>query len=934
MSGPSLDASQATRTDVFISYRRNEASYLAGWLHDCLAARLGRERVFLDIDAIRPGVDFMHAITTAIARTRLMLVLIGPRWLRNDAGQLRLDDADDPVRREVESAIAAGVTIVPLLLDGARMPAATDLPPSLGPLVTRNAVSVTYGTFRRDVDELLRAYGEVGPDTSDGRVLDDRPPEQADPARGGGTLPPEQEREQRRRLLQRLSRTYEDHLGQSLDDERVVRMPLQLRWAPAQVRRPLETLLPDDRHQEVLAADDKPLLRVFDDTGGLDGDGFLVLGEPGAGKSTALVELCAALTRRALDDPTHPVPVYLPLQGWTGRRQSMTSWLVRLIDELYGVPPALGRRWTSGSELLFLFDGLDELARGDLRAACVAEINRFQRFGRERRLPSVVASRQYEYGVLTERLELENAVTVLPLQPERVLRDLVEAGSRMGGVLGAVRDDEALRELCTSPLLVSLLTLTYADDDRAPVLAPDVADRRRELFTSYVARRFVVERRGRTTGRSNAYPPAATIRWLSWLASTMANDHLPAFVLGRLDRRAVAGPVGRWMVAVLPAVLFGVVVGGKTLLFGLPGAALEYLVTVVFGAALAIRMQPGPTSADGPTWSWSALRARAPTAVVAALGIAVVFGLIENAFPGDQDAPGQSPVYLARGLALFAAIGVATVALGGLTLGDRTSGRWRPARPELASALLVGTVLGLAGGTARTVSSGVALGSRVSVTWAIFSGIGAWLATASGPAEHMSWSWRRATAHLPRLFGLSLTVGAVATVGFAVYAGLPDGLVVGSLVAPTATVAALAAAGVDRTVIPVHVAPNEATRRSFAHGMVVGGVTFAVVGVLAAWSESALTGPDRIAALFLGMLTGAEIGAALALAFGVGAAAQHWLVRVLLWQNGVAPLRLQRWLGYAVSLRLLYRSAGGGYVFIHRLLQDHFVEQGTATTAR
>ena len=66
MSEPSLGVPETAHVDVFISYRRNEASYLAGWLHDTLTARLGRDRVFLDIDAIRPGVDFMQTISTAV----------------------------------------------------------------------------------------------------------------------------------------------------------------------------------------------------------------------------------------------------------------------------------------------------------------------------------------------------------------------------------------------------------------------------------------------------------------------------------------------------------------------------------------------------------------------------------------------------------------------------------------------------------------------------------------------------------------------------------------------------------------------------------------------------------------------------------------------------------------------------------------------------
>ena len=935
MSEPSLGVPETAHVDVFISYRRNEASYLAGWLHDTLTARLGRDRVFLDIDAIRPGVDFMQTISTAVARARLVLVVIGPRWLRDAAGRLRLEEPDDPVRLEVESAIAAGVVIVPLLLDGARMPTASELPPSVAPLLKLNALPVAYRTFRRDVDELLRAYGDLVPAEPSHLSGFDPPPPETASARAANSVDIKEEREQRRRLLARLHRTYREHLGQSLDDEHIVRIPLRLRWAPAQVRRPLDALLAEDRPRDVLAPDGTTLVDVFDETGGLDGDGFLVLGEPGAGKSTALVQLCVELTLRALDDSTHPIPVYMPLQAWSARRRHMAPWLVRQLDELYDVPPWLGQQWTSRSELLFVFDGLDELARSDLRTGCITEINRFHRFGRQRRLPSVVASRKYEYDVLNSRLELENAVCVLPLQPDRVLRELVEAGSRMGGVLAAVQDDEALRELCTSPLLVSLMTLTYTDDHRAPVPAADVRDRRRQLFSSYVARRFVVEQRGRAGPRRNAYRPANTLSWLSWLASTMTADRLPVFVLGRLDHRWMPSRLGRWMVAVLPGALFGVVYGAIGLIFGTSARpSYDNFVSAVLGAALAVRMKPGPTSAGRATWSWSATRSRAPTALLGALVVALILGLIELAFaaPGALERGDVFPLDPGYSLTLFIGVGVASVLLGGLTMGAEPADQWRAMRPELSTALVVGLVVGLSVGAARGLSGDLPTGGRTGVGWAVVTGIGAWLAAASGPAERVSWSWRRATAHLTWLVGLSLAVGAVTAAGYVMYAGLHEGLVVGAVTTVGAIVASLMARGADRTSIPVHLKPNDATRRSFQYGMLVGVVTFIVVGIAAGCLAIVVTEEGWIGSVLAAFVVGIDVGAVLAVAFGVGAAAQHWLIRVVLWTSGVAPLRLQRWLNYAVSLRLLYRSASGGFVFVHQLLQEYFHEDDNRPT--
>src|SRR3954453_12940126 len=128
-----------TTAGVFISYRRQEANYLAGWLHDRLANHFGEARVFLDIDSIKPGVDFMQVITKAIAQSGVLLVIIGSDWLvPNRGGGRRLDNPDDPVRVEIETALHRHIRIIPLLLDHTAMPLAGELPANLAALTRLN----------------------------------------------------------------------------------------------------------------------------------------------------------------------------------------------------------------------------------------------------------------------------------------------------------------------------------------------------------------------------------------------------------------------------------------------------------------------------------------------------------------------------------------------------------------------------------------------------------------------------------------------------------------------------------------------------------------------------------------------------------------------------------------------------------------------------
>jgi hypothetical protein len=126
---------------IFMSYRREETAYPAGWLYDRMADRYSSGQVFKDVDSIELGDDFVEVITRAVGSCDVLLALIGNEWLTiSDAqGQRRLDDPDDFVRLEIEAALTRNVRVIPILVDGARMPRADELPASLARLVRRQA---------------------------------------------------------------------------------------------------------------------------------------------------------------------------------------------------------------------------------------------------------------------------------------------------------------------------------------------------------------------------------------------------------------------------------------------------------------------------------------------------------------------------------------------------------------------------------------------------------------------------------------------------------------------------------------------------------------------------------------------------------------------------------------------------------------------------
>ena len=145
-------------TSVFISYRRDDAGGHAGRLSDRLVACLGAERVFMDVDDIQPGENFEQAIERTLSRCHHVLAVIGPRWLSSLAA--RQAAGEDFVLREIASALSLGTTVIPVLVGGAGMPSAAQLPAELAGLARCQAVIVEDRTFDDDAERLVKFLAE------------------------------------------------------------------------------------------------------------------------------------------------------------------------------------------------------------------------------------------------------------------------------------------------------------------------------------------------------------------------------------------------------------------------------------------------------------------------------------------------------------------------------------------------------------------------------------------------------------------------------------------------------------------------------------------------------------------------------------------------------------------------------------------------------
>jgi hypothetical protein len=173
--------------DIFICYRRGDSAGHAGRLADALVEKFGPNSVFMDVDTIEPGVDFVEEIDRAVGHCDVLIALIGPHWLgAADARGRRLDDPQDLVRLEIETALDRKIRVIPALVGGADMPTQDQLPGTLTNLARRNAVELSDTRFRSDVQLLfttLERIAEKKTTVAAGSQLESTGPTRAAPAR-------------------------------------------------------------------------------------------------------------------------------------------------------------------------------------------------------------------------------------------------------------------------------------------------------------------------------------------------------------------------------------------------------------------------------------------------------------------------------------------------------------------------------------------------------------------------------------------------------------------------------------------------------------------------------------------------------------------------------------------------------------------------------
>src|SRR5689334_19361334 len=142
---------------IFISYRREDSIAYARLLHSRMTAQFGEAHVFIDVDTIEPGDDFVEAIQRMISSCDVLIAVIGRQWLtaQDQNGLRRIDNPEDYVRLELTAALGRNIRVIPVLVGGGRLPSSHDLPEPLAALARRNAVEITDTAFHQGVDRLI-----------------------------------------------------------------------------------------------------------------------------------------------------------------------------------------------------------------------------------------------------------------------------------------------------------------------------------------------------------------------------------------------------------------------------------------------------------------------------------------------------------------------------------------------------------------------------------------------------------------------------------------------------------------------------------------------------------------------------------------------------------------------------------------------------------
>jgi DNA polymerase III delta prime subunit len=624
---------------------------------------------------------------------------------------------------------------------------------------------------------------------------------------------------------------------------------------------------------------------------------LLILGEPGSGKTITLLELARDLIRQAEVDEsfTQPIPVVLNLSSWT-KGQPLVDWLVAELSVKYQIPKRISRPWLENNRLLPLLDGLDEV-KTENRVACVETINAFgEAFGL---IGLVVCSRLKEYIDLPVRLKLNGAIRLQALTPEQVNNYLEMAGPRLESLRDTLQKDKPLLTLVQSPLMLNIMSLAYQD---SVVLTGQTIEtveaRRKHLFDAYIERMFKRKRTAKKT-----YTDQQTTVWLIWLAEQMTAHNQTIFLIEQLQPSWLSTRLQRWAYVLISRLTTGSVIG---LPFGLAVGLMSGLGGLV-GIIDGIRFGRNHRDENVKLATPSSHRLSIKHIPAVGLSIGLIVGLITGLtfiLEYDQQLTWDVGEFIDTYFKYFE------------LEANQVVENYSP-----IIKLIVGLIVGLTSGLMVGLIFEIIFGQR---------GNQQNIQSDIKTIEAMSWSSEEAKRGARRGLTTGLVIGLIigvlqVVVGdfFGELLFLPIFGLIGVLMG---VLSGAVIGGLHGSTIERRTAPNQgvwlSAKNAASTGLIFWLIFWLIIGLINwlvfRWDYGPIYSLFEI--LWLGLL----IGLIAMLRYGAFEFIKHFTLRFLLWHSGYIPRNYAHFLDYATE-RIFLQKIGGGYIFIHRLLLEHFV---------
>jgi NACHT domain len=566
-----------------------------------------------------------------------------------------------------------------------------------------------------------------------------------------------------------------------------------------------------------------PATTVFDRLG--TGRTLLIVGEPGSGKTIALLKLAEDAIDRTEPDLRQQIPVVFNLSSWARKPQSIEQWLIQELLEKYQVSKALGKTWVESEALMLLLDGLDEV-KAEQRNACVQALNQFMQTHGTTEI--VICCRIGDYQMLQDRLTLRSAICLQPLTVAQIDLYFEQAGDRLSALKAVLPQDAELQELAKSPLMLSVMSLAYQDfTPEQLTVGGKIEDYRKRLFATYIDRMF--QRRGTT----QQYSREDSQRWLIWLARRMTVASQTVFLIERLQPSWLLTGKQRIRYRVVSGLISGITTGSLIgimpgLFFGTSNWMLGDLIFGVFNGFILEK---------------SAKLLYLEMIFIIIYGMTGLIGMI------------YGPIH-----------GLWVSLMGNIKPIETLQWSWRKGRDGFLYGIIFGIIFGI-------------------------------------------------------IYGLTTSIGIIDGLPVGITFGLLLGLILGLLISLVIGFQGCEIQKKDKT--------NYGIYRSVVNALITGVPIFLIVG-LSVWlftgfSVWLFVGTEWTNRLFTGLFYGLLAGLTGGLINGGNASIRHFVLRVMLHRKGYVPWNYARFLDHATD-RLFLQKVGGGYIFVHRMLLEHFAE--------